>query len=69
MSLLQTIHNEFHALLAAFTGSAASVVAPVPETISKIVIGAATGLLTWTITKIAAWVLSKLQKDSCECPK
>ncbi len=59
MSLL---NQHLHSIGASVTAAATSVMAPVPDILTKILIGTATGVLTWAITKGLAALYRKIKK-------
>lgn len=52
-------------LLASVAGAASTLVLPVSDIVSKIIIGTAVGVFTWCITKAITWLFKKIKEKKC----
>lgn len=67
MNLLDLIRQDIQISTASVSGAAASMLAPVSDILTRIVIGVVTGLIVLSVSKLAKLVWYKIKKAKCDC--
>lgn len=66
MSLSDFLTQHIHEKASAVLGAGVSVFSP-GDILTKILIGTATGVSVWCITKAIAWLVKKIGSKKCQC--